>query len=512
MLRFMDRSVIYYLKQKGWSNTEIAAFVGHHRDTIARVLREPLDRESPRRARPSQVAVFQQQIEAWLEQRLPVQRMLELARDDPAHPYTGSEAAFYKYVQPLKQARRALPSAVAVRFEGLPGELLQIDWGEVRQFPFTKPDLAGQTRYFFAARLKYSRWMWVRFTTTMQEEMLLRCLLACFVELDGVPWVVTSGNMATITLGRDAQHQPIWHPAYQKFAVECGFHPVVCAPAAANQKGSVENLVKFVRGNFLPGRTFYDDADLAEGCAAWLQQVNTVRLSDATGQPPSALLAVERPKFGPLPPQAHDYGIFDSVLVNHEGLVTIATNRYSVPAHLVGRALTARLYLGRIELYAGVDLVATHARHAGRHGRSIIPEHYEAVFALKPRARALVYRDWLVGLSPVVGDYVGLLCRKRYGEMDAQLGALYDLAQQLGRDQFVAAVERARRQQALGAEYVRALAPDTPLARSQSTGTPPVAAARRADPRQREVGRDLAHYERYVANRDALAGAPEGAQ
>ena len=71
--------------------------------------------------------------------------------------------------------------------------------------------------------------------------------------------------MKTVTLGRDAQHQPIWHPAFQKLAVEFGFHPDACSPAAGNQKGAVESLVKFVKGNFLAGRTFYDDQDLARG-------------------------------------------------------------------------------------------------------------------------------------------------------------------------------------------------------------------------------------------------------
>jgi transposase len=500
MLNYMDRSTIYYLKQKGWTNTQIAAFVGHHRDTIARVLREPVDRAPAPRARASVVAVFDAQLQDWLDRRLPVRRMLELAQADPDHPYTGSAAAFYKYVQPLRAARRALPGDVAVRFEGLPGELLQIDWGEARQFPFGAPGLAGQPRYFFAARLKYSRWMFVRFTADMREETLLRCLVACFLALGGVPWVVTSDNMKTVTLGRDERHQPLWHPAYQKFAAEFTFHPAVCAPGAANQKGAVENLVKFVRSNFLAGRTFRDDADLARECDDWLRRVNEARPSGATGQPPAALLAVERPRLGPLPAAAHDYGVFDSVLVSHEALVTIATNRYSVPAHLVGQALTARLHPERIELYAGTERVASHPRQHGRHARVVVPEHYEAVFALKPRARAMVYRDWLVGLSTAVAEYVALLCRRRYGEMEPQLCALYDLAQQLDRLAFLRAVEHALAHGAIGAEYVRALAaPPAPPPRALPT------------PSQREVERDLADYERYVANRAAVAGAAGGA-
>jgi transposase len=500
----MDRSTIHYLKQKGWTNTQIAEFVGHHRDTITRVLREPLDKQAAPRPRQPLAAVFAAQITGWLDQGLSVQRMVELAREDPDHPFVGSDVAFYTYVRPLRRARAALPGQVAVRFEGLPGELVQIDWGEMRQMPFTHAGLAGQTRYFFAARLKYSRFMWVRFTTTMGEETVLRCLLDCFRAIGGVPWVVTSDNMKTITLGRDDQQQPIWHPTYQKFAVECAFHPAVCALGAGNQKGSVENLVKFVKANFLAGRTFYDDADLAAECAAWLQRVNTERPSDATEQLPATLLATERPHFTALPACAADYGLFDSVLVNRESLVTIATNRYSVPTPLVGQPLTARIHATHIDLFQGMTLVASHRRHFGRHARIVIPEHFEAVFALKPRARVMVYRDWLVGLSERAAAYVSLLCQKRYAEMGEQITALYALAQRVGRDEFLAAVDLAAEHQIVGVEYLQALIA-TPLPPYVPQAGSVVPVRLRPEPAQWEVERDLALYEVYVANRAETA-------
>ena len=511
MLNFMDRSTIYLLHHKGWTNVEIADFLGHHRDTIARVLREPLDQHAAKRQRTSSVAVFDAQIRTWLDQHLSVQRMLDLARADPDHPYRGKDAAFYDYVRPIKRARKLTPDAVPIRFEGLPGELLQIDWGEVRQFPFTRPDLKGQTRYFFAARLKYSRFMFVRFTTEMREETLLRCLIACFVHLGGVPWVVTSDNMKTITLGRDTTNQPIWHPAWKQCAVEFGFHPAVCALGAANQKGAVENLVKFVKGNFLAGRTFYDDGELEHERALWIHQVNELRPSDATEQIPRILLALEQPKFGPLPAMAADYGFFDSVKVSRESMVAIATNRYSVPAHLVGLALTARIYVSRIELFHGPTLVASHPRQFGRNARVVIPEHFEAVFARKPRARIMVYRDWLVGLSAAAVDYISLLCRKRYAEMDSQITALYLLAQQLGQQDFLAALDLAAQQQTIGAEYVSALA-SLPQPRPARPVTDGELLIRLVDvPPQQAIERDLAQYEQYVANRDLASAAVGGA-
>ena len=351
--------------------------------------------------------------------------------------------------------------------------------------------------------------MYVSFHTDMREETLLRCLIACFQEIDGVPWAVVTDNMKTAVLGRTAEHEPIWNPAYQKLAVEFKFHPDVCAPASGNQKGAVENLVKFVKGNLLPGRSFYDDADLAEQCRAWLTQVNTQRPSDATGQPPAILLEEEQPKLGPLPDVASDYGFFDCVVVSREGLVAVETNRYSVPAHLIGRALTARIHTNRIELFADREQVATHPRHTGQHARVIDPAHFEAAFVTKPRGRVMVYRDWLCSLSPQVSSYVRELSYKRRAEMSQQMIALYDLAQEMGKPDFVAALELAAEQQMYGVEYVRAILSEVRAvvpkvaaeARLQSLGMPA--------PAQQEIERSLAHYEQYVANRECVLEASE---
>jgi len=504
MLRYMERSTIYYLKQKGWTNVQIAEFTGHHRDTIARVLREEVDKKPKTRTRSSAVAVFAAQIAEWLDKNLPVTRMLELARADGEHPYTGGDTAFYDYVRKVRRARKQTPRDLAVRFEGVPGEFLQIDWGEVRNMAFSKPELEGQTRYFFAARLKYSRYMYVSFHSDMREETLLRCLIACFQTIGGVPWVVVTDNMKTAVLGRNEQHEPVWNPAYQKLAVEFKFHPEACAPASGNQKGAVENLVKYVKGNFIAGRSFHDDSDLAEQCIAWLHRVNTERPSDATGEPPVVKLVEEQTKFSALPATAQDYGFFDCVVVSREGLVAIETNRYSVPAHLIGRALTARVHLTRIDLFADHELVASHARSQEQHARIVNPVHFEAAFRTKPRARVMVYRDWLCDLAPAVNVYVRELCHKRRAEMKEQMLALYELAQELGAADFVAALELAAEQHMYGAEYVRAIVTVPRASAPDGTTQLQMSALLPSAPTQQEVERDLTNYEQYVANREQL--------
>jgi transposase len=53
----------------------------------------------------------------------------------------------------------------------------------VRHLALTKAGMEPQTRYFFAARLKYSRYMYVSFHTDMREETRL-ALFDCLFRRD----------------------------------------------------------------------------------------------------------------------------------------------------------------------------------------------------------------------------------------------------------------------------------------------------------------------------------------
>ena len=165
--------------------------------------------------------------------------------------------------------------------------------------------------------------------------------------------------------------------------------------------------------------------------------------------------------------------------------------------------LTARIHASRIELFADHELVATHVRFPAQNARVIDPAHFEAAFASKPRGRVMVYRDWLCSLSPVVMNYVHEISHKRRAEMKPQMIALYDLAQEIGKADFVAALELAAEQQTYGVEYIRAIvalpSAAAPNGSVHITCDPPAFSG----PSQPEVERDLAQYERYVANRES---------
>jgi hypothetical protein len=121
----------------------------------------------------------------------------------------------------------------------------------------------------------------------------------------------------------------------------------------------------------------------------------------------------------------------------------------------------------------------------------------------------MVYRDWLCNLSPQVSSYVRELPCKRRAEMSQQMIALYDLAQEMGKPDFVAALELAAEQQTYGVEYVRAILSEiTEAVPKTAPQEESLQSLGRSVPEQQNIQRSLADYEQYVANReDVLLGS-----
>jgi transposase len=499
MLRQMERSAIYLLAKRGKSQRQIARELGYSRETVARVLREPVEKAPARRTRSSQVDPYRPQIEEWVRAKLTAVRMLELARADSVQPYRGGRSVFNEAVRRIRLAQQQAEADVPVRFEGLPGEYLQVDWGEIRRFPFTQQ--LPQTRYFLACRLKYSRWSWVRFTDNMRQETLVRGLVDCLGALGWVPWVLVFDNMKTVTTGRDAAGEPVWHPAFWQVAQEFGFHPEACAIGAGNQKGSVESLVKWVKGNFLAGRSFVDDTDLAQQAAEWVAEANQ-RPSSATGDPPVRRLAAEAQRGGPLPPTAHDYGLLMASRVTRESLVPVEGNAYSVPLGHVGAPVTVRLHRERVLIWRDTVPLAEHRRApAGAQRRVIEPAHFTALFARKPRAQVMLYRQALLDLGEPATSYLTEVSCRRRDRLRTEVLSIYAAWQQQGSAALLAAMTAAAQAGAYGAEYLTTLL--TPQDSPPAATSVSLLLALPGVPAQTEIDRRLSDYEVYVAGGSA---------
>ena len=491
----MDRSAIKALRKRGKSIREIAEAMCCDKDTVHRILRQPTDRAYVREVIGSQVDEYRVDIRKWLKAGVTVQRMLELVQEDIEKPYKGSRSVFYAQVSELRRAWELDEKEKYVRFEGLPGEYVQIDWGEVRKFPFERQ--APTTMYFFAARLKWSRVSYVEFVRSTKLETLIRCMMRAFEAFGGVPWIAVFDNMKTVVAKRDEHGRPIWNQTFLKFMAEIDCHPEACWPASGNQKGSVENLVGWVKDNFLKGRTFVDEAHLSDQCRAWLERANS-SVSQAHGMVPCEVLHTEQAEFTPLTDTADGYGLVQLVEARHDMLVHVDSNRYMVPDRYVGRPLVARIRKSRIDFYDGDHLVATHQRRLRKEFRPIQnPEYCESVLKEKPRARVMLYRDHLMEQDKSMAAFISELCRRHRGTdiFGPHVLKIYDLWREHGTEELGIACALASEYGSYGADYlVCLLRPpgQQPCVKPLTLqGVPP----------QETVDRSLAYYEAFATGR-----------
>lgn len=488
----MDRNAVKAMKKRNISNAQIARELRIDPKTVRHILEQPVEATAKSRERASAVDPFTTDIKGWLDRQVPVERMLELVRE-ASEPYEGGRSEFYRQVGKLRAKLDLEEQEAFVRFEGLPGEYCQVDWGETRGLEFSNQ--AAGTRYFFCARLKWSRMSFVVFTRDMKLETLIRCLLGAFEYFGGVPWNCVFDNMRTVTSGRDADGKPIWNARFLKFMMELDSHPLACWPESGNQKGSVENLVGWVKSNFIPGRSFLNDDDLASKARAWVDKVNASLSRAHGGIPREAWVQREKPKLTALRTTADDYGVVNEVQVGPESLVHIDSNRYSVPVGYIKRNLLLRLRRDWVDAYWEDKLVARHPRAAHRQQLPIIiPEHFDPIFPSKPRAQVMVYRDFLVKQDKSVASYISELCHRLRGEFGPHILGMYKLLGEFGANQLGVACAIAGEHTAYGVEHLaNLLNPPRPVITPKplELDVPP----------QSEIDRELQIYESFAVGR-----------
>ncbi len=195
----LDRVRIRTLREAGHTLDDIATTVGAGKSSVQRILKEPpIQRpesaptpKSRQIGRPSKVEAFRADMERILreEPSLPTLEVLCRLR---SLGYSGGKSAVYEWV---RSARPAQVQAPEVRFEGVPGEFSQHDFGSVK---VTYADGSCEKIHFFASRLKYSRWTHVVTVPNEKVEPLIRSLLAAFESFGGVPLRAVFDNPKTI--------------------------------------------------------------------------------------------------------------------------------------------------------------------------------------------------------------------------------------------------------------------------------------------------------------------------
>src|SRR6201997_5324990 len=456
MLGMLKRHEIEILLKAGHSKAEVARFSGASLRSVKRIAQEGpvvhtddgVERTQQQIGRPSLVASFRKPVMQILEQA-PDLASLEIVRRAREAGYQGGKTALYALISSL----RPKPSKPLIRFEGLAGEFSQHDFGEV-EVEFV--DGTSRRVHFFASRLKYSRYMCVSLVEDETVESLVRTLAEHLSSWGGAPLQCVFDRPKTIALGwRKNGEVTEWNPVFAYATLEMGIGVELCWPYRAQQKGSVENLVGFVKSSFFKVRRFHDEEDLRQQLGVWHEEVNQERPCRATGIIPAVRLAEEAPRLRTLKVQPEQLALRIPVYVGPTGTVVHDGHAYSMPPEAISMPATMYLYAQRVRIVAA-RYEAEHPRKFGAQESSSLPEHRAAMVAAisgKRGKRYLKRQQWLELGEPAI-RYLTEIVHRRPRQWYEDVDRLHKILQDHGPEVLRRAMEEGLKRQIFGALYV----------------------------------------------------------
>jgi transposase len=452
----LKRHEVEILLKAGHPKTEVARLAGVSLCSVKRIAEEApvvhvddaVEREKRRIGRPSKVDDFRKFIVALLEET-PDLPSLEILRRIREAGYRGGKTALYALVAPLR------PKEVKplIRFEGLPGEFSQHDFGQV-DVAF----LDGSIRriHFFASRLKYSRFIRVSVVKNETAESLVRNLAEHLDSWGGVPLLCVFDRPKTVALKwRRNGEVTEWNPVFAYAMLEIGIGVELCWPQQPQQKGTVENLVGFVKSSFFKVRRFHDPEDLEQQLVAWHREVNQERPCRATGVIPVMRLTEEAPRLRSLKVQPKDLALRIPVYVGPTGTVLHDGHPYSMPPEAISMPATLYLYADRVRIVAGRYEI-THPRKFVAHEGSTLAAHRAAMVAAVSGKRGKRYlkRQQLLELGEPAFLYLTEIVHRRPRQWFYDVDRLHDILQSHGQEVLRRAMEEGIKEQVFSSSYV----------------------------------------------------------
>lgn len=377
--------------REGEPIARVADRFGVSRQTIYNHLSKERQAPAPRRERGSKLDRHKPYLKARLRQfDIPATVLL---RELQQRGFEGGITLVRDYVRQVKGART---QRLTERFETLPGQQAQLDWGSCGSIEINGK---RQALYVFVLVLGYSRMLFARFTTSMKLPALLRCLREAF-EVLGVPREVLVDNMKQAVEEHRHGETVRWNRGFLDFCEHYGCVPVASPPYWPRVKGKIERGVGYLKRSFLEGRSCSGLVDLNQQLTAWVDSVANVRIHGTIGQRPLDRYREEEAQLGAASGRvAYDTRALLPRQVHHDSHLSLFGTRYSVHPVAVGKTVTVRLDSEQegapLAVYLGDRLVARHQVASAGQRSVTLAEHARAIRVLnrtngdrgRPRSR-----------------------------------------------------------------------------------------------------------------------------
>jgi transposase len=388
------------------SARRIAKDLGIDKKSVGQIIkRRSVKSEVERAQRSSMLDPFTSCISDLLtkDAKLPATVILQRLREKG---YLGGYTIVKEWVAANRPRSGAPEKEAFLMIDFAPGQCAQIDWGE-----FGDVFGDGSKIHCFVMVLCYSRLLYIEFTRSERFEDFIRCHERAFTFFGGCPeegWYDNLTSAVTERLGKLVR----FNARFFAYAGYHGFRAHACNLGKGNEKGRVEDGVKFVRNNFWPGRSFKDFHDLSEQARTWVTEIANRREHRATRRIPELVFAAEeKTKLAPLRPDRYETDEVFTKEVPPNFHLTYETNRYSVPWTMVGQVVTVKVCEDTIRVFYNERQITAHTRVYSKHKDISKDAHKQGLLEIKAAAKD--GRAWQIAalrsLGPELGQYLDCL-------------------------------------------------------------------------------------------------------
>ena len=308
-------------------------------------------------------------IDRWLEQderepikqRHTIKRVYDRLKDE--HGYQGSYSTLKQYVNRKKdQMKKYKESFLPLAHP--PGHA-QVDFGRFKYYDGYEQAHDG---YALIVSFPNSNAGWVQVYSAENQECLLTGLKRIFKHIEGVPIRVRCDKMSTAVAQILNGTERVITDGFYRFMLHHRFAADFCTPCKGNEKGNVENKVGYTRRNMLvpvPVIIDFEDfnTELLRRCdydhnREHYERENLIR----------ELWDDEKQHLLSLPEYEYEVFRYESLSVNKKGYITVDSTKYSLSPELYGKAVQAKIYFDKIEVYYDHALLKTFRRSYDKKG------------------------------------------------------------------------------------------------------------------------------------------------
>lgn len=294
---------------------------------------------------------------------------------------------------------------------GIPKSFNNRDYEQVEELPYGKQAQAdfgeynmiteeGKRKkiYFFAMVLSRSRQKYVWFSehpfTTLEA---IAAHDKAFNYLEGIPGEMVY-DQDTLLLINENKGDLILTEAFRKYADYRGFKLYFCRKSDPESKGKIENVIKYIKYNFLRGRVFVNIDTLNGQGMEWLSRTANAKVHSATRKIPHEQWLVEKTYLQPVMDPFKPASVLDEHNVRKDNTISYKGNFYRVPVGTYKPpetlVLTEKTDDNQLIIYnTGNEKIASHKIYIGE-GKTIGGNNYK--------------RDFSSGIDQMIDDLSGL--------------------------------------------------------------------------------------------------------